>query len=126
MPAKSEREGGDRPVAKKKSSTGRSSLRNVVAAGASTDTLIDLIERLGLVDIVIGRVKSRIEETDLDDLFDEIADYMRRNPEVLVVTLGALTVTAGLVVWMQSRKEWDGSNERRGTGASASRVRRAS
>ena len=97
---------------KKKSST---ALRSVVGGSLGAETLIDLVEKLGLVDIVVGRLKSRIEETDLDDLFDELADYMKRNPEVLVVSLGAITVATGLVVFLNSRREWDGT-ERRGTG----------
>lgn len=117
------------------SSTGRSSsksggaggmLRSVVGASAATDTLIDLVERLGLVDVLLGRVKSRIEETDLDELMDEVTDYLRRNPEVLVVSLGAVTVATGLLVWLNSRREWDGSERRATAGASSSagRVRR--
>lgn len=97
---------------KKKSST---TLRNVVGGAMGTETLIDLVEKLGLVDIVLGRLKSRLEETDLDELFEEITDYMKRNPEVLVVSLGAITVATGLVVFLNSRREWDGT-ERRGTG----------
>ncbi|HVG24358.1 MAG TPA: hypothetical protein VND45_09415 [Thermoanaerobaculia bacterium] len=105
---------------RKKSSGGVSgggarTLRNVVTSAAATETIIDLVSRLGLVDIVVGRMKSKLEETDLDDLFDEVADYLKRNPEVLVVSLGALTVATGMLVWLQARKEWDG-DERRGFG----------
>jgi hypothetical protein len=118
-------------AAKKKS--GASALKSVVAAAAGTagtEGLIDLIEKLGLVDIVVGRIKSRIEETDLDELFDEVGDYLKRNPEVLVVSLGALTVVTGILVFLNSRREWDGA-ERRGTGyrrpsSAPGRVRRAS
>jgi hypothetical protein len=103
-------------AAKKKASGPRESagrtLRNVVTGAAATETLLDLIDRLGLVDVVVGRVKSKIEETDLDELFDEIGDYMKRNPEVLVVTLGAVTAATGLLVWLNSRREWDGSERR--------------
>jgi hypothetical protein len=100
---------------KKKSGGGGSgnTLRNVVTSAAATETIIDLVSRLGLVDIVIGRLKSKLEETDIDDLFDEIADYLKRNPEVLVVSLGAVTVATGLLVYLNSRREWDGT-ERRG------------
>lgn len=121
---------------KKSSSSGASSgsgssasslLRNVVGSSAATDTLIDLVERLGLVDVLVGRVKSRIEETDLDELMDEATNYLRRNPEVLVVSLGAVTVATGLLVWLNTRREWDGA-ERRATStrttASPGRVRR--
>jgi hypothetical protein len=92
---------------------GGNTLRNVVTSAAATETIIDLVSRLGLVDIVIGRLKSKLEETDIDDLFDEIADYLKRNPEVLVVSLGAVTVATGLLVYLNSRREWDGT-ERRG------------
>lgn len=102
-------------AAKKKSSPakpGKSALRNVTGA-AATDTLLDLVERLGVVDLVLGRVRSRIEETDLDELLDEVIRYMKRNPEVLVATLGGATIATALLVWMNNRREWDGS-ERRG------------
>lgn len=98
--------------------TGAAVLRSVVGGGAGADTILDLIERLGLVDIVLGRVKSKIEETDIDDLLDEVQNYLRRNPEVLVVSLGAVTIATGLLVWLNNRREWDGS-ERRGSGTAA-------
>lgn len=111
---------------KKKSST---ALRSVVGGAMGADTLIDLVEKLGLVDIVVGRVKSRLEETDLDELLEDVTEYMKRNPEVLVVSLGALTVATGLVVFLNSRREWDGS-ERRGLShtktSSTGRVKRVS
>jgi hypothetical protein len=108
-----------RTTTKKKSGGGGgSALRNVVASGAAADTLIDLVQRLGLVDIVLGRVKSRIEDTDIDELLDEVTDYLRRNPEVLVVSLGAVTIATGLLVWLNTRREWDG-NERRKTSSSS-------
>jgi hypothetical protein len=121
---------------KKTGSTGSASvLRNVVGSGVAADTLIDLVEKLGLVDLVMGRMKARLEDTDIDELMDEVADYLKRNPEVLVVSLGALTVAVGMLVWLNSRREWDGS-ERRGreeeetrparVRATPGRVRRAS
>jgi hypothetical protein len=135
MATKAEKEEGERGTTARRKSTGGASrgrsqsLRNVVSAGVATDTLVDLVERLGLVDIVIGRLKARIEETDVDELFDEVADYLKRNPEVLVVSLGALTVAAGALVYLNGRREWDGG-ERRGTTSerttSTARVRRAS
>ena len=96
----------------RKRPSGKRALRNVVTAAAATETLVDLVERLGLVDIVIGQVKSRIEDMDLDEVFDEVSDYLRRNPEVLVVSLGAITIATGLLVWMNSRREWDGKDRR--------------
>lgn len=95
--------------------SGASSMLSSMVGGAGADTILDLVERLGLVDVVLGRVKSRIEETDIDEVLDDVADYLRRNPEVLVVSLGAVTVATGLLVWLNHRREWDG-NERRNTG----------
>ena len=107
---------------------GARTLRNVVTTAAATETIIDLVSRLGLVDIVVGRLKSKMEETDIDDLFEDVADYLKRNPEVLVVSLGAVTVATGMLVWLNSRREWDGT-ERRVSGnakgsSSTGRVRR--
>jgi hypothetical protein len=134
MATKADKEGSERSSRKKSSSSrGSHTLRNVVTSAAATDTLIDLVDRLGLVDVVLGRVKARIEETDLDELFDEVADYLKRNPEVLVVSLGALTVATGMLVFLNSRREWDGTERRRSsseysgsTTSSSGRVRRAS
>lgn len=101
-------------MATKKKSSGSSAgaLRNVVTTAAATETLIDLVSRLGVMDIVVGRLKSKIEETDIDELFDEITEYLRRNPEVLVVSLGAITVATGLLVFLNNRREWDGTERR--------------
>lgn len=111
----------------KKSGTG--ALRSVVATAASTDALLELVEKLGLVDLIVTRVKSKIEDVDLDELFDEVTDYLRRNPEVLVVSLGAVTVATGLVVWLNNRREWNGLDRRQsqmGEASASPRVRRAS
>jgi uncharacterized membrane protein len=106
--------GGNSRGGSKSSGSGASNmLRSVVGAAGGTDGLLDLVERLGLVDVVLGRVKSRIEETDIDEVLEDATDYLRRNPEVLVVTLGAVTVATGLLVWLNNRREWDGA-ERRG------------
>jgi len=99
-------------MAAKKKSSGSRALRNVVTSAAATETILDLVDRLGLVDLLMTRVKSRLEETDIDELFDEITDYMKRNPEVLVASLGAITVATGLVVWLNSRREWNGTERR--------------
>jgi len=97
-------------------------LRSVVGAAGGTDGLLDLVERLGLVDVVLGRVKSRIEETDIDEVLEDATDYLRRNPEVLVVTLGAVTIATGLLVWLNNRREWDGSERR---DANGNKIRKA-
>ena len=118
---KSEREAtGQSGSSKKKSSNrggGASALRNAVASAASTDALLDLVERLGLVDMIMGRIKARLEETDIDELFEEITDYMKRNPEVLVATMASVTLATGLVVWLNNRREWDGNERRRIAGS---------
>ena len=46
-------------------------------------------------------------------MFDEVATYLKRNPEVLVVSLGTLTIATGLLVFMNSRREWDGGERRK-------------
>jgi hypothetical protein len=124
--------GGFSMAAKKKAGTSRSggALRNVVSSAAATETLLDLVDRLGLVDLLVGRAKSRLEEADLDELFEDIKAYLKENPEVLVVTLGAATVATGLLVWLNARREWDGSERRRvaneSSTSSTGRVRKAS
>ena len=115
---------------KKKNGGGAKGVLRSVVGSTSADTLLDLANRLGLADLVIGQVKAKIEGTDVDEVLDEVTDYLRRNPEVLVVTLGAVTIATGLVVWLNNRREWDGS-ERRGSSprpvsASPGKVRRAS
>lgn len=126
---------------KKKASGGGASgsqvLRNAVVGAVGADALLDLVQKLGLVDLVVGRLKSKFEETDIDELFEEVGDYLKRNPEVLVVGLGALTLASGLLVWLNSRREWDGTERRRDYGndtgerttrttSSTGRVRKAS
>lgn len=102
-----------------KKKSGARALRSVVPTGVTADSLVDLVERLGLVDLIVGRIKARIEETDIDELFDEVTDYMRRNPEVLVVSLGAITVATGLLVFLNNRREWDGGERRNEAAARA-------
>jgi hypothetical protein len=116
-------------MAARKKSSGAQVLRNVVTSAAATETILDLVDRLGLVDIVMGRLKSKIEETDLDELLDEVRDYLKSNPDVLVVGLAAITLATGALVYMNQRREWDG-DERRGVEKPArtttGRIRKAS
>ena len=126
---------GDRKTpSSKKSNGGRAKgvLRSVVGT-TSADSLLDLANRLGLADLVIGQVKAKIDGLDTDDMLDEVTEYLRRNPEVLVVTLGAVTIATGLVVWLNNRREWDGDERRtvpapapRAVSSSQGRVRRTS
>ena len=69
----------------------------------STETIIDIVERLGVVDLVIDRLRARIEDVDTDEVMDEVTDYLRRNPEVLVVALGTITIAAGVIVYLSRR-----------------------
>jgi hypothetical protein len=96
-------------AAKKKATR---ALREVVSA-ANAEALLDLVDQLGLVDMVIGRIKAKIEETDIDDFLDDVGGYLKRNPDVLVVGLAAITVATGVVVYLNQRREWNGT-ERRG------------
>lgn len=110
------------PTKKKSGARAKGVLRSVVGS-ASADSLIDLANRLGIADLVIGQVKAKIEGTDVDEVLDDVTDYLRRNPEVLVVTLGAVTIATGLVVWLNHRREWDGSERRDAPAPSRARKR---
>jgi hypothetical protein len=78
---------------------------NTNAAAMSADTLIDLVQRLGVVDIVVNNLRSRIAATDVDALMEDATDYLRRNPEMIVVGLGTLTLAAAAVVFLTDRSE---------------------
>ena len=80
-------------------------LRTAAASAVSTEAILDIVERLGLVDLVVDRVKARLQEVDIDDLLDDAGDYMRRNPEVVVVALGTITVAAGALVYLTRNEE---------------------
>jgi hypothetical protein len=83
----------------------RSTKRTAAVAGLSSAALFDIVDRLGVVDLVVDRVKSRLEEVEVDDILDEIGDYLKRNPEVMVVALGAITIAAGALVYLNKRNE---------------------
>jgi hypothetical protein len=78
--------------------------RGAAAAGLSTAAILDIVERLGLVDLIVDRLKQRLEDVDIDQVIDDIADYLKKNPEVLVVSLGAVTIAAGALVYLNRRK----------------------
>ncbi|MCU1231443.1 MAG: hypothetical protein JWO97_4327 [Acidobacteria bacterium] len=80
-------------------------MRDVAQNALSTDNLIDIVQRLGLVDIVVNRLRARVEETDVDTMIDDATAYLRRNPEMVVVALGTLTVAAAAVVFLTTREE---------------------
>jgi hypothetical protein len=78
--------------------------RGAAAAGLSTAAILDIVERLGLVDLIVDRLKQRLEDVDIDQVIDDIADYLKKNPEVLVVSLGAITIAAGALVYLNRRR----------------------
>lgn len=79
-------------------------VREAAAAALSPDAILELIDKLGVKDLVVNQLRSRLESIDLDSLIDDGVDYVRRNPEVLVAILGAITVTAGLIVFLDARR----------------------
>jgi hypothetical protein len=59
---------------------------------------------------------------DVDEIVDEVADYLKRNPEVLVVSLGAITIAAGALVYLNRRRDRD-DDDGRSTGTTAATSR---
>ena len=96
--------GGAREQGRSSSSSSSGTSGRGRSTAMTTDTILDIVERLGLIDLVTSRVRARLEEVDIDELFDELGDYVRRNPEVLVVALATITVSAGLIVYLNSRR----------------------
>jgi hypothetical protein len=80
-------------------------LRTGGRTAVTTDTILDLVDRLGLVDLVVSRVRTRLEDVDFDEILDELGHYVRRNPEVLVVALATVTVSAGLIVYLNQKRD---------------------
>jgi hypothetical protein len=78
-----------------------SDTREKVAAGL--DAAASVIERLGLLDLVVPPVRSRLERIDTEELMDNAVAAVRRTPEILVVLMGSLTVTTGLIVYFLER-----------------------
>ena len=100
-------------------SRGRDTLRTA-ASSLNTAALFEIVERLGVVDMVIERVKGRLEEVDIDDLLDQVGDYLKRNPEVLVVSLGAITIATGALVYLNKRNEEERTPRRTSSGGGSS------
>ena len=102
-------EDDDRGTTSRSSSKSGSSRRRysglgAAGAGLSTAAILDIVERLGLIDLIVDRLKARLEDVDTDQIIDEVADYLKKNPEVLVVSLGAVTIAAGALVYLNRRK----------------------
>jgi hypothetical protein len=96
--------------ARSRKSGGTVSAIRKTAAGlggaVSSETIIDLVQRLGLLDLAVDKVRARLEQADLDELLDEVTNYLRRNPEVVVVLLGTVTVAAGMIVYLERAERW--------------------
>jgi hypothetical protein len=85
-------------------SRGGARRRGGAAAGLSTAAILDIVERLGLIDLIVDRIKAKLEDVDVDQILDDVADYLKKNPEVLVVALGAVTIASGVLVYLNRRK----------------------
>jgi hypothetical protein len=83
-----------------------SALRKTVGGAVSSENVVDLIQRLGLLDIAVDKLRQRLESADVDEFFDDMGDYLKRNPEVIVVLLGTITVAVGMVVYLERQSEW--------------------
>ena len=68
-------------------------------------TATDLIQRLGLIDLIMPVIRSRVQKLDAEAVLDDAVEYLRKNPELLVVIFGSLTVTTGLIVYLVRRAE---------------------
>ena len=77
-----------------------------LGGAVSSDTILDLIQRLGLLDLAVDKVRARLEQADMDDILDDVTSYLRRNPEVVVVLLGTITVAAGMIVYLERAERW--------------------
>ena len=89
---------------KSKKHTGATALRELAVSTISAEALIDLVEKLGLKDILVSRLRARIEDADIDGLIDDGIAYLRRNPEALVILLGAITVATGAIAFLDQRR----------------------
>lgn len=82
-------------------------LRDLAASTISVDAILELIEKLGVKDLMVAKLRARLEDADVDSLIDDAIEYVRRNPEVLVIALGAITVATGAIVFLESRHPHD-------------------
>ena len=83
----------------------------------------DLIQRLGILDLIVPTIRSRVQKIDAEAVLDDAVEYLRRNPEILVVLFGSLTVTTGLIVYLvRKAEEEEREAQRRREERSASRT----
>lgn len=95
------------------SSNATANLASAAFSAMSPELLLDLVGRLGLTDMIVSQMRSRVEQLDVDEIFDDLTDYLRRNPEVIVVLLGAITIGTAAIVYFSRVREWDGEERRR-------------
>lgn len=81
-----------------------SALKEIAASTISTESILELIDKLGVKDMVVRNLRSRLEDIDLDEVIDDAIAYVRRHPEVLVAGMAAVTVATGLVVFLEARR----------------------
>ena len=65
----------------------------------------NLLERLGLLDLIMPAVRDRIQAIDAEALVDDVVVYVRRNPEILVGIFGSLTIASAVLVYLVRRAE---------------------
>lgn len=109
-------QGGSGATGGARKSGGGNATANLASAALSAmspELLLDIVGRLGLTDMIVSQMRSRIEDLDVDEMFDDLTDYLRRNPEVIVVLLGAVTVGAAAIVYFARARAWDGEERRR-------------
>lgn len=78
------------------------------AVGAAAN----LIDKLGLMDLILPAVRSRLKRIDTEAVIDDVFEYVQRNPEILVVIFGSLTITSGLIVYLVRRAEEEERQQR--------------
>jgi hypothetical protein len=86
-----------------KKSSNAAALRDLAASTISVESILELIDRLGVKDMLVTKLRARIEDADVDSLIDDAVEYARRHPEVLVIVLGAITVATGAIVFLEQR-----------------------
>src|SRR5581483_8726741 len=86
-----------------KKSSNAAALRDLAASTISVESILELIDRLGVKDMLVAKLRARLEDADVDSLIDDAIEYTRRHPEVLVIALGAITVATGAIVFLEQR-----------------------
>lgn len=88
---------------KSKKTSNAAALRDLAASTISVEAILELIDKLGVKDILVTKLRERLDAADVDTLIDDAIDYTQRHPEVLVIALGAITVATGAIVFLEQR-----------------------